>query len=107
MHFFLKMLPGQVSGGHLTAYISGGRLKVRLQSTSKNEYVESASNSIGVGEEYHVAITFGANGFWLFLNGQLISVEADFNQGINTNKESLAIGASLASRSPERPTQCP
>ena len=39
----------------------------------------------------------------VYLNGEFMGSHAEFTQGIDTNHESLAIGASIAGRSAEHP----
>lgn len=53
---------------------------------------------------HHVAITFGDQGFRLYLDGLLSDVELEYTQGIATNPEPLALGANIWGRSPADPT---
>ena len=66
---FSKDASGTDVGGHLTAFVVDGRVKVRLQSTETERWLDTEPGSVQAGQEYHVAITFGAEGFQLFLNG--------------------------------------
>ena len=102
---FSKDASGQEHGGHLTAYVADGRIKVRLQQQGDGgKWLYGAEGSIVADQQYHVAVTFGANGFRLYINGQLHDLELEYTQGIDTNPEPIAIGASLANRSAEHPT---
>ncbi|MEL6109864.1 MAG: LamG-like jellyroll fold domain-containing protein, partial [Planctomycetota bacterium] len=90
---FSKDASGYGEGGHLTALVENGKLKVRFQSTTKSETVQTLSDSIVVGQEYHLAVTFGPDGFWLYLDGALQDWETDFFQTMELNAEDLLIGA--------------
>jgi len=102
---FSKDASGQDQGGHLTAYLAEGRIRVRLQREGLGEqWLYTADDTIVAGQEYHVAVTFGAEGFWLYLDGQMADWETRFTQGLADNTQPLAIGASLAHRSSSNPT---
>ena len=47
---FSKDHSGYQDGGHLTAFIVDGRVKVRLQNDSESVYLYSAENSITAGQ---------------------------------------------------------
>jgi len=65
---------------------------------------ESSVRSSGsAGQEYHVAITFGAEGFRLYLDGVLQDAEVGYTQGIQDNPNPLAIGANIWGRSEQNP----
>ena len=96
---FSKDASGNAQGGHLTAWVVDGRVKVRLQSISSERWLDTQAGTIVVGQEYHVAITFGEAGFWLYLNGQMQDWNQEFTQGIEANHEPVALGASISGRS--------
>jgi len=50
-----------------------------------------------------VAITFGAEGFRLYLDGVLQDAEVGYTQGIQDNPNPLAIGANIWGRSEQNP----
>ena len=60
---FSKDASGQETGGHLTAFVKDGRVKVRLQSTEQSQWLQTAEASVQPGEEYRLAVTFGTGGF--------------------------------------------
>ncbi|MAE66135.1 MAG: hypothetical protein CMJ18_17835 [Phycisphaeraceae bacterium] len=84
------------TGGHVTIYIDGSKVKVRLQSTSTSKYVESAT--ISSNTWYHVAFTFGSNGMKLYLNGAEVDSDS-YTGGLGTtsggtgNYEPTSIGS--------------
>ena len=100
---FSRDARGYGSGGHLTALVNNGRLEVRLQSESESVTLRSDSGSILAGQEYHFAITFGAEGFRLFLDGQVVDAEPAFTGGMENNSESLVIGANTWARDAGNP----
>ncbi len=100
---FSRDARGFGNGGHLTAFVNNGRLEVRLQSDSESVTLRSDSGSIRAGQEYHFAITFGADGFRLFLDGQVVDAETGFTGGIENNTESLVIGANTWARDAGNP----
>ena len=102
---FSKDASGNRDGGHLTAFVYNGRVKVRLQSETDSIYLWSPEGSIQAGQEYHLAVTFGPDGMWLYLDGRMEDWKTEFDQGIDTNVENLAIGANTWSRSDDRPTK--
>ncbi|MEO1527462.1 MAG: LamG-like jellyroll fold domain-containing protein, partial [Planctomycetota bacterium] len=100
---FSKDASGYEEGGHLTAFIERGRVKVRFQSDSRSVWLTSASNSIVEGQSYHLAFSFGSDGAKLYLNGDLVDQESEFTQGMALNTNSLLIGANGWSRSDSKP----
>lgn len=100
---FSKDASGQEVGGHITAFVANGRVKVRLQSTTESIYLWTHEGSVENGETHHLAITFGNDGFWLYLDGMMEDWKLGFTQGIETNQENLVLGANIWDRSPEHP----
>ncbi|MCH9732607.1 MAG: LamG domain-containing protein, partial [Actinomycetia bacterium] len=101
---FSKDASEQEHGGHFTAWVAESGLKVRLQEQgSGQEHLYSPAGSIQAGQEHHVAITFGSEGFRLHLDGVLVDADGGYTQGIAENPEPLVIGASISGRTPEHP----
>lgn len=86
------------TGGHLTVQIVDGRIEARLQSDSRSVHLRSEIGSIVAGREHRVTVSFGADGFKLYLDGQMVDAKEVFTQGIAENNNSLVIGASTKSR---------
>ncbi|MEM6470987.1 MAG: LamG-like jellyroll fold domain-containing protein, partial [Planctomycetota bacterium] len=93
---------GYQEGGHLTAWVNGDRVEARYQSDSKSETVRSGRGAVDAGEEHHLAISFGDDGLRLYLDGQLVDSEDDFDQGMQLNTNSLVLGASTVRRDGDR-----
>jgi len=95
---FSKDGTGYEMGGHLTAYIYDGILKVRFQSDDTSKYFKLKEQAIQVNTEYHLAVSFGSEGFKLFLNGELVMDDPNFKQTMLDNNEILHLGASGMNR---------
>ena len=100
---FSKDASGNQDGGHLTAFVYDGRIKVRLQSADGEVWLRTAEGSVEAGAEYHLTVTFGDDGFWVYLDGRVAASKAEFTQGIESNPEKLAIGANTWARNADRP----
>ena len=92
------------NGGHLTAWIRDGQLKIRQQSDSETEYLTVPNFIVNPGVEHHLAISFGDDGLKVYVDGQLRATEPTFKVGLDTNERSLLIGASGAQRSEDSQT---
>lgn len=99
---FSKDHSGFEDGGHLTAQIVDGRVEARLQSDEKSVKLRSADGSIVAGQEHQIAVSFGAAGFRLYVDGLIADAEVDFAEGIAENDNSLIYGASTMHRNGER-----
>ena len=86
------------NGGHLHIYTEGGRVEARLQSTSESHIVQS-SPILENDKWFHVALSFGAGGLRLFVNGSEVD-DSDYVGGLGQtsggsgNKEPIVLGAS-------------
>ncbi|MEM1298486.1 MAG: carbohydrate-binding protein, partial [Pseudomonadota bacterium] len=79
-------------GGHLTVWYRDGDVEARLQSDSGQTILRSGP--VSVGEEHEVAVTFGEQGFRLYVDGVLAAEDRDFTSGLQGNREPVVIGAS-------------
>ncbi|MEM8865696.1 MAG: LamG-like jellyroll fold domain-containing protein, partial [Planctomycetota bacterium] len=95
---FSKDHSGYQNGGHITAEVVDGRVEVRLQSDAKSIRLSSAVDSITAGEEHHLAVSFGSEGFRLYVDGLIADADVGFKQDIVANENSLVLGASTKSR---------
>ena len=100
---FSKDFSDNRDGGDLTAFVRDGRIEVRLQSEDESVWLKSAPGSVVEGQEHQLAITFGDDGFWLYIDGEMKDWETDFTQGLTENNQNLVIGANTWSRSEDRP----
>ena len=94
---FSKDSTGLDSGGHLTIVVqAGGDVEVRLQSTTGDNFVNSAP--ITPGTWFHVAFSWGPDGMALSIDGGL-PVTNPYTGGLGTtsggagNYEPIALGA--------------
>jgi hypothetical protein len=88
---------GQAEPGHLTVYLNGDDLVVRLQSASQSHYI-TASNVVTAGDWHQMSFSFGDDGMNLYLDGTLVGTN-DYSGGIDGNNEPWAIGASAQTTS--------
>ncbi len=100
---FSKDHTGYQEGGHLTVWVTEGRVEARLQSDSQTVTLYSATNSIHAGQEHHVAVGFGEDGFRLYVDGRIADARLDFTQGISENFNPLTFGVSTVSRQGDLP----
>lgn len=88
-------------GGHVSLYLSGDDVGVRLQSTSASYYL-SAGETVSLNTWHHAAFTFGSGGMRLYVDGVLRDFDA-YTGGLGTssgstgNTEPLTFGASQQS----------
>ncbi|MEO1496527.1 MAG: LamG-like jellyroll fold domain-containing protein [Planctomycetota bacterium] len=100
---FSKDHGGLQEGGHLTVSVVDGRVEARLQSAEKSVRLFSAVDAIGAAQQHQVAVSFGEDGFRLYVDGLIADAAVDFDQGIAANDNSLYLGASTASRQGDDP----
>ncbi|MEM9195053.1 MAG: LamG domain-containing protein [Myxococcota bacterium] len=83
--------------GHLTVfYLSNGRIEARLQREANDQRLTSAA----LPDQWtHVGVSFGPQGFRLFINGVLVASNPVFTFGIDGNANPWTIGASQSQSS--------
>jgi hypothetical protein len=66
--FFSKDSTGFDTGGHLTINVQpGGQIRVRLQSATADQFINSAP--VSTGNWFHIAFTWGSDGMALYIDG--------------------------------------
>jgi len=100
---FSKDFSGKRDGGDLTAYIQNHRIMVRQQSADKEVLARTNEGLVRRGQEYHLAVTFGPDGLWVYLDGQRSAWQPEFVQGIEENAQNLVIGANAGNRNKKHP----
>ncbi|MHA2328513.1 MAG: LamG domain-containing protein, partial [Candidatus Hodarchaeales archaeon] len=94
---FSKDSTGYDTGGHLSISIESGRIDVRLQSTTGDNYLQTTT-TLNPNNPYHIALIFGSDGMKLYLNGDLEDTNP-YTGGLGTtsggsgNFEPIVIGA--------------
>ena len=78
-------------GGHLSVWLDNDQLVARLQSTDASYTLKSAQASVQANVDTHVALTFGDDGFKVYLDGNLAGADA-FTGSILNNQEPLVVG---------------
>lgn len=89
---FSKDSSGYDTGGHQSIYLSGNDIRVRSQDTSTSND-DTISTTIVAGTWYHLALVLGAGGRKIFLDGVLIHTDGSWTDGMNGNREPIALGA--------------
>ncbi len=96
---FSKDSGGFDTGGHLTVGLEGDRILVRLQSTNTSEHIRSPAGSVTADAWHHLALTWGADGMKLYLDGELAGSDSyagglGRTSGGKGNFEPITLGAS-------------
>ena len=89
---FSKDASGFGNGGHISAFITDyGYLKVRVQNDTEERWLYK---DVGVeaGVEYDFAMTFGDDGVFVFLDGEVVASDEDFDVNFQANDEFLILG---------------
>ena len=82
---------GQSQDGHIQVYLSGDDLKVRIQDSTTSKTL-TVADAIDAGAWHHVAVSFGADGLSVHLNGEVVATDS-FTGGIDGNNNPWVIGA--------------
>ncbi|MFK7752888.1 MAG: Hint domain-containing protein [Sedimentitalea sp.] len=80
-------------GGHIGLKLnSNGSLELRIQSDSSSHTITSASGLVAPGDWHHVAVTFGSEGTYIYLDGVEVA-SGSYTGGIAGNSEPWTLGA--------------
>ncbi|MCB1493137.1 MAG: LamG domain-containing protein, partial [Rhodobiaceae bacterium] len=83
---------GYGNDGGLTISLVGDTLTVQMEDGGTS-YAIMADTAVGTGSWHNVALTFGANGMALYLDGVVVGTNA-FTGGLTDNRDAIVIGAS-------------
>ncbi len=94
---FSKDSSGYDTGGHVTMYANGDDVEVRFQDTSSS-YTLNSGNVLSASTWHHAALTFGAGGLRLYVDGALVDSDSHTggmgtSSGGTGNFEPIALGA--------------
>ncbi|MCH7550574.1 MAG: LamG domain-containing protein, partial [Proteobacteria bacterium] len=87
---FSKDSSGFDNGGHLTAFVDDGMVKIRLQSGDDSYWVDGGSLTDNSWSQ--ITFNWGPGGMELYVDGQLVDTNT-YTGGIENNTEPLVIGA--------------
>ncbi|NQU59288.1 MAG: hypothetical protein HQ513_18820, partial [Rhodospirillales bacterium] len=87
---FSKDSSGYDDGGHLTAFVDDGTVKIRLQSSEDSYWVDGGN--LSDNDWSSVTFNWGEGGMELYVDGQLVDTNS-YTGGIENNSEPLVIGA--------------
>jgi Ca2+-binding RTX toxin-like protein len=107
LSFSLDRLPGDMAliskdasglgqGGQFTVWLKDGAILVAFESATGTEYLQVPDLVLSANTTYQFAISFGAAGLNLWLNGELVASEPEFTQGLALNDQALVIGGTRA-----------
>ncbi|MCP4385046.1 MAG: tandem-95 repeat protein, partial [Hyphomicrobiales bacterium] len=88
---FSKDSSGFDAGGHAGVYIEDGAVAVRFQDTAAT-HVAQTGTLITAGQTHHVAVTFGAAGLIIYVDGAMQAADA-YTGGLLGNLEPIVLGA--------------
>jgi hypothetical protein len=83
---------GYDDGGHLSIWLQGDQVVARLQSADASYSLSSDPGAIEAGKAHQVAVSFGDDGFRLYVDGVQVD-QSDYTGGIEQNEMPLVIGA--------------
>jgi hypothetical protein len=90
---FSKDSLGFDDGGHLSIWLKDGQVVARLQSDSQSYQLSSDPGVIKAGAASQVAVSFGDEGFRLYVGEDLVD-QSPYTGGIAQNSEPVVLGAS-------------
>lgn len=93
------------AAGDITAFIRDGELYVILQDGTRDWWVKAEDVTIEGGRQYSLAVTFGADGLGLYLDGKRVGTEVDATAGLAANTRGLVLGAGTWGRDASHPSQ--
>ena len=106
LSFSLDRLPGEMAliskdgkgagAGEFTLWVKDGTLVVTQSDGTETEYLKVPDLVLSAQTTYHIAVSFGADGLMIWLNGALVAAEPEFKQGLDANPHDLVVGGSRA-----------
>ncbi len=91
------------AAGDITVFVYDGQVHVSLQDGVGTGWM-AVPVQIVAGQAYDLAVSFGAGGLAVYLNGDKVAVDPDADAGLTTNTRSLVIGAGTWGRTAANPT---
>ena len=106
LSFSLDRLPGDYAlvskdgngrgAGDFTVWLKDGTIVITQEGASESEWLKVPDLVLEANTTYAFALSFGAQGLQVWLNGDLVAAEPAFKQGMLTNTHPLVIGGSRA-----------
>ncbi|MFA3918480.1 LamG-like jellyroll fold domain-containing protein [Ruegeria hyattellae] len=84
--------------GHFSVWIDYGSLIVTLENGGDTRWLRVPDLVLAQDQTYHLALSFGADGLMIWLDGELVAADPEWTGGIAGNNRSLVIGGSRAWR---------
>ncbi|MBK9082494.1 MAG: hypothetical protein IPL88_10645 [Rhizobiales bacterium] len=92
------------AAGDISCFLYDGHLYVQMQDGTTTTWLEARDHVIEAGVAYDLAVSFGANGLRISLNGELVALDQEWTTGLSGNARSLLIGAGNWGRDGTNPT---
>jgi hypothetical protein len=90
--------------GQISAYVKDGHVEVKLETATQSVTLCTPAGSVRAGDEHQLTVSFGKEGFRLYLDGVPMAARTDVTVGLNANLNNLVLGGNTASRSSSNPT---
>ncbi|MEM6618316.1 MAG: LamG-like jellyroll fold domain-containing protein, partial [Pseudomonadota bacterium] len=84
--------------GSFTVWVKDGQLMVSQDSDDGSYTLRVPQTILAEDTEYHISVSFGADGLMIWLNGSLAAAEPTWAVGLGDNANSLLVGGSRAWR---------
>jgi Ca2+-binding RTX toxin-like protein len=80
------------AAGDVTAFIHDGQLTVLLQDGANSHWLDVGDCTVEAGKRYDFAMSFGAGGLQIYLNGEKLVADYGQHIGLADNTRALVIG---------------
>lgn len=91
---FAKDLTGRSGSGEFTVWLQDGKIKVTQDDGDTTHYFRTSDVVITAGTPHSVAYSFGADGMQLFVDGERVLLDTEWNEGVAAVDANLTLGAS-------------
>jgi len=91
------------AAGDVTCWINDGQLYVLYQDGANDHWIRAEDVIIEAGRSYSLALTMGADGLAVWLDGQEVAFDADAAGGLADNTRALVLGGGTWGRDASNP----
>jgi len=84
------------NAGDFTVWIEDGTIQVVVATATGTEYIRVPDLLLSTFTTYQFALSFGADGLNIWLNGELVASEPELTQSLALNGQPLVIGGTHA-----------
>ncbi len=90
--------------GDISVFLYNGHIHASLQDGKQTFWLKVEDYTIEAGKAYDLAVSFGAGGLEISLNGRKVAANDEATTGLAANARSMVIGAGTWGRSSTKPT---